>query len=211
MARSATGSIIRRNCWQRRFARWIGVGVMAIALAVGAVEARPGKAETYQKWHEVCLSGDTDQIDTQIARFEAQVAADKGDQLARAYLGSACALRAKASFWGPTKLRYLKRGKALMEAAVAGAPTDARVRMVRAIGYYKVPKKFKTRPTSVSDFEFLVPIARTPKGRLKSNERQVILYYAAKCFEEEGRGGAAELRKLCHSIDPHSHYGKQTK
>ena len=182
-----------------------------VALAAGAVEAKLSKPDTYQKWHDACLSGDTDEIDKQIARFEAQLAADKGDQLARVYLGSACALRAKESFWGPTKLRYLKRGKSLMETAVAGAPTDPRVRMVRAIGYYKVPKKFKTRPTSVADFKFLIPIVKNPKGRLKTNERQVILYYAAKCFDEEGEGGGAELRKLCHRIDPGSHYGKLTK
>jgi hypothetical protein len=186
----------------------LGVTVMFPGEAAAKVRS---KAETYLSWHDRCLKGDADEIDVQIGRFEVQLAADKGDQLARVYLGSACALRAKASFWGPTKLRYLKRGRALMDAAVTGAPKDPRVRMVRAIGYYKVPERFGTRPVSVKDFEFLVPIAREPKGRLENNERQVILFYAAKCFEEEGKGGAAGLRKLCHQIDPKSQYGKLTK
>ena len=53
-----------------------------------------------------------------IEDFEAKLKEDPKDHLARAYLGSACALRAKAGFWGPSKLKYLKRGKKLLDDAV---------------------------------------------------------------------------------------------
>jgi len=186
------------------------IALLLPVVAAGVVVAE-GVPEVCRKWHDQCMTEDTEQIDEQIAKFEGRIAADGKDQLARAYLGSACALRAKASFWGPTKLKYLNRGKAHLEAAVAGAPTDPRVRMVRAIGYYKVPERFGTRPTSVRDFEFLIPMAKEGKGGLKVNERQVILYYASLVFAEEGKAGVEELRKVCHGLDPESRYGVLTR
>ena len=167
--------------------------------------------ERYKKWHDVCLAGDTKQIDVQIGKYEACLGRDSKDQLARAYLGSACALRAKHSLWGPTKLKFLKRGRALLDAAVLAAPDDARVRMVRAIGYYKVPERFGVRPVAIADFHHLVPIAKRSSGKLTTRERQAVLYYAFLTFGEEGDPGAEDLKKLCHRLDPKSGYGKLTK
>ena len=183
---------------------------IALVLSIGGVcgETTP---ELYKAWHDVCLAGDTKQIDVQIGKYEARLARNSKDQLARAYLGSACALRAKHSFWGPTKLKFLKRGRALLDAAVSSAPDDARVRMVRAIGYYKVPGRFDVRPVAINDFKRLVPIAKRSSGKLTTRERQAVLYYAFLTFSEEGEPGAEELKKLCHRLDPTNDYGKLTK
>jgi hypothetical protein len=174
----------------------------------GGVSASP---ETYKKWHDACLVGGTGEIDAGIRKFEARLAANPKDHLARAYLGSACALRAKAGFWGPTKLKYLKLGQHHLNDAVAAAPSDPRVRMIRAIGYFRVPKRFKVRSISISDFKRIIPVARDPEGGLKPKERQAILYYAHLAYAEEGEPGAARLRADCHHIDPASAYGKLTK
>lgn len=172
--------------------------------------AKP-KHELYLEWHNLCLEGGTREIDLQIKRYEAQLHADHDDQLARVYLGSACALRAKASFWGPTKLKYLKRGQTLMDEAVQASPADPRVRMVRAIGSYKVPKRFNRRKIALADFETLVPLASQSTSSLKTNERQAILYYAWLTFKEEGHQDADKAKELCHQLDPHSNYGKLIK
>ena len=176
----------------------------------------PAKASTkpqhelYLEWHDKCKTEDTKVIDTQIKQFESQLKANDKDQLARVYLGSACALRAKASYWGLTKLKYLKRGQKLMDSAVEAAPNDPRVRMVRAIGSYKVPKRFDRRPVAVADFEKLVPIASKDNSTLKTNERQAILYYAWLTFKEEGHKDADKTKQLCHQLAPSSKYGKLT-
>lgn len=169
------------------------------------------KADTYKTWHDVCLAGNVDEIDTQIAKFESRLKTNPNDHLARVYLGSAQALRAKHSSWPLTKLNYLRKGEKNFDSAVKQAPKDARVRMVRAIAGYKVPKRFNRRPTSLKDFEFLIPITKEPKGRLKKNERQVVLYYASLAYAEDGRDSAASLKKLCHQLDPKSKYGQLTK
>ena len=187
--------------------------LLLILTLLGMVAASPASAspETYKKWHDACLTGGTKEIDAEIKKYERRLAANPNDQLARAYLGSACALRAKAGFWGPTKLKFLKLGQRHLNDAVTAAPNNPRVRMVRAIGYYRVPKRFKVRTISISDFKKIIPVARNPKGGLKSNERQAILYHAHLAFSEEGEPGAAKLKTDCHRIDPASAYGKLTK
>jgi hypothetical protein len=164
-----------------------------------------------RQWHDVCLEGDTKKIAQQITKFEAELVTNPANNLARAYLGSAYALKAKHSFFPPTKLSSLKKGKALMEAAVKGSPNKPRVRMVRAIAYYKVPKRFDTRPTSISDFEKLLTEVKSPKSTLKANEKQVTLYYASLAFAEGNHKSANEAKQLCHKINPNSEYGKLTK
>jgi hypothetical protein len=175
------------------------------------VNAKGSKADTYKNWHDVCLKGKVDDIDKQIAKFEARLKEDPNDNLAKVYLGSSQALKAKYSKWPLTKLKCLREGEKSLDSAVEQAPDDARVRMVRAIAGYKVPKRFERRPTSLLDFEYLIPIAKDPKGRLKKNECQVILYYAHLAYGEDGRDSAERLKKLCHNLDPNSTYGELTK
>ncbi|QQL46046.1 hypothetical protein [Sulfuriroseicoccus oceanibius] len=193
--------------------KWLSLALVMAALSVVSVraDADAKSARLYYAWHQMCLVDDTDAIDRQIARYEKKLKADANDHLAKAYLGSACALRAKASFWGPTKLKFLRRGEKLMNGAVNAAPNDARVRMVRAIGFYKIPKRFDKRPTSLKDFEKLIPVATGKNNALEVNERQAVLYYAWLAFKEEGHEQAAELKAACHRLAPNSKYGKLTK
>ena len=167
--------------------------------------------QLYKQWHDVCLSGKTKDIDLQIEKFEAQLKKNPKDYLSQVYLGSACALRAKASFWGPSKLKFLRRGQKLMDSAVESAPNDHRVRMVRAIGCYKVPKKFKRRTIAIQDCKTLVPAAKNKQNDLQTNERQVILYYAYLTYKEEGVNGAEKIKASCHKLAPDSKYGKLTR
>jgi hypothetical protein len=181
------------------------------ASASSKKESNLPKHEQYLAWHNECLSGKTRTIDAKMKAFEQCLKTNPNDHLATVYLGSASALRAKASFWGPSKLKYLKRGQKLMDAAIKAAPNDPRVRMVRAIGYYKVPKRFNCRKTSIKDFETLLPIVEHKPSLLLINERQAILYYAHLAFSEEGHDDADRVKKLCHQLDPKSKYGKLTR
>lgn len=165
----------------------------------------------YHQWHNICLNGDTGQIDAQIKRYQERLEVNPKDQLARVYMGSACALRAKESFWVLTKLKYLKRGQKLMDEAVEKAPKQPRVRLIRAIGSYKVPKNFGRRKIAVADFERLIPIVTDGPSNLSDNERQVILYYAWLTFKDEKHPHANKAKNLCHEIAPTSKYGKLTK
>ncbi len=164
----------------------------------------------YRDWHNICLEGNVPKIDRQIEKFEQQLVTDPKDDLAKAFLGSACALRAKHGRWGPTKLKFLRRGRKLIEEAVASSPSDGRVRMVRAIAYYRIPKRFGVRNIALQDFDTLLPLAQAG-GNLRKGERQAILYYGALAYREDKRSGAEKLLELCHQIDPNSNFGRLTK
>lgn len=167
--------------------------------------------QVYREWHDLCLKGESKTIEKQIKKYIQVLDKNPNDHLARVYLGSAYALRAKAGTFGPSKLLYLNKGKKQLNAAVKAAPNDPRVRMVRAIGYYKVPKRFKTRPTAVSDFEFLMKAISKKSCPLLINEKQAALYYAHLTFKEEGHKDAAKAKQLCHQLAPNSEYGKLTR
>ena len=163
---------------------------------------------SYRAWHDLCLQGDVKVIDQQITKFEQRLTSNPEDHLAKAFLGSACALRAKYGKWGPTKLKYLNRGRKLANSAVASAPSDGRVRMVRAIAYSRIPSRFGVKDIAVQDFQALIFLAKSGEGLTKC-ERQAILYHAGKTFQDEKIEGAAELFALCKQIDPHSSYAQR--
>lgn len=164
----------------------------------------------YQAWHDKCLAAsDAKVIDVYIAKLQAKFDADPSDQLAKVYLGSAYTLRSAASSWGPRKLEYLKKGGILMDEAAGAAWTNPRVRFVRGTNGYKVPKRFKRRPVALEDFSYLMPIAIRGGHGLSRRERQAMLYYAWRTFEEEGRKEpAAKAKTHCHQMDSSSWYGK---
>ena len=164
----------------------------------------------YRAWHEAALHGDVDEIDVSIERFEEQLRLHPEDPLAKVYLGSTCALRAKESFWGMTKLEYLERADQLMNEAVAEAPENPRVRMIRAISLYKLPERFDKRPVALADFQQLVPIARAGDSGLTLSERQATLYYAYLSYKDADLPEAEQLKADCHSLSPDSDYGRLT-
>ena len=64
------------------------------------------------------------------------------DRLLRAYEGSFRAIRAKHGGWPRERLRTLREGNALMDAAVADAPDDVAVRYVRLMSGFYLPGFF---------------------------------------------------------------------
>ena len=185
--------------------RWM----LLVALMTGLTSA--DDVADYQAWHDKCLAAsDAKVIDGYIARFQAKFDADPSDQLAKVYLGSAYTLRSAASGWGPKKLEYLKKGGKLMDEAAGAAWTNPRVRFLRGTNGYKVPKRFKRRRVAVEDFTYLMPIAIKGGHGLSQRERQAMLYYAWRTFDEEGhKEQAAKAKAHCHQMDPSSWYGKE--
>lgn len=170
-------------------------------------------AADYQAWHEQCLAAkNTKPIDEIIVRFQAVVDADPKDHVAKVYLGSAYTLRSAESGWGPKKLEYLKKGCRIMDEAVAAAPADPMVRLVRGVNSYRLPKRFKRRPLAVEDFTVIVPIAEVGTKGLSDSDRQVIFYYAWRTFKDDGKKEEAEkARKACHEIAPDSWFGNEAR
>lgn len=185
--------------------KWICILVVALCPLLA------DDAADYQGWHDKCLATDDEKvIDSYIAKFQAKFDADPSDQLAKVYLGSVYTLRSAASSWGPKKLEYLKKGGRMMDEAAGADWHNPRVRFLRATNGYKVPKRFKRRPVAIEDFTYLLPIGIKGGHGLSRRERQAMLYYAWRTFDEEGhKEKAAQAKWHCHQLDPASWYGKE--
>ena len=147
-----------------------------------------GEISEARELHDRGVEGDKQAVVECIATLERMLAEHPGNQLARVYLGSAYTLRSRDLFIGLEKLAKLREGGRLMDAAVAAAPRDIRVRFVRAINYYKLPAILGKRQLARDE---LIALARMLRdgggGGLDALERQGVLFYAGLALRDRHR------------------------
>lgn len=145
---------------------------------------------SWRSLHDRGVEGDAKAVVECIETLQAVLAREPENQLARVYLGSAYTLRSRDLWIGPKKLETLKQGGAFMDQAVAAAPDDPRVRLVRAVNSLKLPRLFGRRKLAIEDFEKLLLNIET----LAPEEQQAVYFFAGTAFEDEGqRKRAIEL------------------
>lgn len=127
-------------------------------------------AELYRRG----LGGDKAAVEQSIEKLEAALKNQPNNQLARVYLGSAYTLRSRDLGFGPKKLEALKRGLAMMDEAVAAAPEEPKVRLVRALTTSSLPVIFGRRASSRKDFELLAQAAQSAPGKFEEGDLQII-------------------------------------
>ncbi len=111
------------------------------------------------------------------------------DRLLRAYRGSFRALRAKHGGWPNERLRNLREGNALMDAAVAEASDDVAVRYVRLMSGFYLPGFFGRGDEVDADLEALVRLLPEAHHRLPAElvpEVTLFLLEHAAPSPEEG-------------------------
>ncbi|MEY2480602.1 MAG: hypothetical protein QOI04_1529 [Verrucomicrobiota bacterium] len=140
------------------------------------------------------LAGDKEAVEQCIAKLEQALAAEPDNQVARVYLGSAFTLRSRDLWFGPRKLETLKRGLALMDEAVAAAPRDATVRLVRALTEDAVPFFFGRKKMAREDFEIALSILAKDPGALEDADKQRLYYGAGEM--EKTAGDSARAKEL---------------
>jgi len=139
-----------------------------------------------QARHEKAVYGDTKETKALTADLEKWTKEQPTNYLLQAYLGSVYTLDSRDAWWGPTKLDYLRNGGKCLDAAVAAAPDNPAVRLIRAIDYYQLPFFFGKGQAANNDFQILV---KQLNGELKMpyalepETRQGIYYYAGLSFK----------------------------
>ena len=181
-------------------------GALAVfALFSTAAFAAVSEQEVVHRLYQRGLAGDKHAVDECIAKLEDRLKAEPGNQLARVYLGSAYTLRSRDLGLGPTKLTALRHGLALMDEAVAAAPNDPHVRLLRALTTLALPSFFSRRKSAQNDFEALVAMLSKEPGKLSAADQQTIYYNAGVAAQQSGNATRArELWKDAakHPIDP---------
>ena len=146
------------------------------------------------RFYKQALAGDKTAVELCIARLESALQQEPGNQLARVYLGSAYTLRSRDLSFGPKKLEALKHGLTLMDAAVAAAPDDPHVRLVRAHTTDSLPFFVGRKRSTLDDFELLLAAARKHPDEFKAPDLQNIYLDAGNVRQARGeKARAVEL------------------
>lgn len=126
---------------------------------------------------------------------------DPQNTFARTLLGSATVISAREPFWPGAKIRRVREGLALMDAALKENPDDADARFTRASNNLFLPDLFDRKSVVQSDFAWLQE--RADRGDFAVDFRQyVYLYhgYAQKRWGQKER--ALQLWEQGLAVDP---------
>ncbi len=169
-----------------------------------------GTIESARILHDRGVNGDKQAVIDCITQLQELLANEPENYLAKVYLGSAYTLRSRDVFPGPKKLNLLNEGGRLMDEAVAAAPDNIRVRLVRAVNYYKLPAIFGKRELARSE---LIKLAESIDGMqhdLDLIEIQGIYYFGGLALADQKRRAAArQLWAEAIELQPDSTLGEK--
>ncbi len=120
-----------------------------------------------------------------------------------ALLGSTTVLTAREVFWPGTKIKRVREGLVLLDAALANAPDDPDARFTRAVNNLFLPDLFERRAVVETDFKWLRE--RTDRGEFDPEFRQyVFLYHGRALVKWAAPERAKEAWQRGLDIDPQS-------
>lgn len=132
------------------------------------------------------LAGDNQAVSDCIAALEKLLLERPNDELARVYLGSAYTLRSRDLAIGPAKLSALRKGIALMDAAAAAAPQNARVQLVRAVTNEALPAFLGRHKIARQQLDQLVVQVEKDPAKLTAADRQLLYLNAGESAQRAG-------------------------
>jgi len=121
----------------------------------------------------------------------------------RALLGSTTVLTAREAFWPGTKIKRVREGIVLLDAAIADFPDDPDARFTRAVNNLFLPDMFERRTIVEADFQWLCE--RTDRGEFEAEFRQYACLYHGRALARWAAPGRAKERwQRGLEIDPKS-------
>ena len=144
------------------------------------VSAAPNEQSEIQELYRRGLQGDAQAVLACISKLEAVMQREPANQVARVYLGSAYTLRSRDLGFGPKKLQTLRRGLAVMDEAVAAAPSEPKVRLARALTTSALPAIFGRRAESRKDFAMLADQAGQHPEKFEAADLQIVLSHRGR-------------------------------
>jgi len=162
--------------------------LLVLLLLLEVAQAAPNEQKEIQEFYRRGLAGDKQAVEQCIAKLEAVLQSQPENQLARVYLGSAYTLRSRDLRFGPRKLQTLKQGLAVMDAAVAAAPNEPKVRLPRALTTAALPRILGRAASSRKDFEVLAEQAKRAPEKFEPGDLQIVFYHAGLAAKAAGEG-----------------------
>lgn len=168
-------------CWEARVAA--DPADMSARLALG--EALADRA----------MFGDHEAVDAALQQYEAIVSRDPSHALARARRGFLWVLQAGDLATPRAQLDRARRGFAEMDAAVALAPTDPAVRLVRARNAYQMPAWLERGGIAGSDFAWLRAQIEARSEAVEALRREILFHAGAHALRQRRAEAVVLLEK----------------
>jgi hypothetical protein len=144
--------------------------LIAITRLSGALPVETEIAPLYKR----AIAGDKEATEQCIALLEKLNDAEPANQVARVYLGSAYALRSRDMNFGFAKLATFRRSMQIMDAAVAAAPENPRVRLVRALTCDPLPAFLGRKQIARDDFAKLSAMSKDEPEKFTRDELKIV-------------------------------------
>jgi tetratricopeptide (TPR) repeat protein len=134
------------------------------------------------------------------------------NSMAMVYLGSVLTMRARNAFFPWDKMDFMKKGMIRMDKAVALAPDNNEVRLIRGINSTQLPGMFNRLSTALEDFKIIENgiLADVPFG---SEAFCLPYYYCYGCALQ--KANKTDAARACYEsvlkISSGSEYGKNVR
>ena len=142
--------------------------------------------------------------------FQQLLALEPQNALALVLLGSTQTMKARDAFWPQTRLDLVRKGNRTMDAAVALAPQNSDVRLVRALNNFHMPKFLGREEIVRADFAWLWEQVISPSQRSKDQLKQeVALYYGKLLWKQKKPAQAREVWSRGVRFNPESRHARE--
>jgi tetratricopeptide (TPR) repeat protein len=160
--------------------------------------------------HNEGLGGNTDAVWEANSVFEKLRKDFPSQPIAAAFHGSIMSLIARDESNPMTRFQWANRGLKLLDEAVASAPSDNRIRMLRGSIANRLPEQFFHRTkTVIEDYLFLIDEELRSPGSISKDTYEKLIYELGEAYHRIDRLQEAELcwsKLLKQTADPKYHH-----
>lgn len=137
---------------------------------------------------------------------------DPTNALARAMYGSTLTMKGRDAFWPPNRLKYVRDGIKEMDAAVAMAPNNVKVRFTRANNNFYMPKWLGREEIVERDFAWLWTQVQAKPAAVETPIKQQVALSQGIILKRHGQlSQAVQVWQQGLQFDPQSDIGKDIK
>lgn len=169
------------------------MSINALASTASPAVLDPQLAEAI-RLHQVGLAGDPASVRAAEALLNGYRKSHPGDALATAYHGSAMSLLARDETIPLERMRLAKKGLGLLDEAVAAAPANRTIRMLRGGVAYRLPESyFQRTETAIEDFLVVIYGEITSPGSLPKETYMKLIRELGDSYQRLGRVSEADI------------------
>ena len=116
---------------------------------------------------------------------------EPNNALVMVYFGSVFTMKAREAFFPWEKMKYMKKGFAKMDSAVALDPGEPEVRLIRAINSTSVPKMFSRLKIALLDFKYIEGLKKEKLDEMTNKFWLPYYFYFGLALEKDEQLQAA--------------------